>query len=85
MSSAIPVTPGMLRNIASNFLWNTSCAMMEPIGRLIHWNLPMSNAIVVYFLESGSNSTIQHLLLKSAMVNLVMPWNFPIISSMEHV
>ena len=34
-------------------------ATMEPIGSLVHWNLPISNAIVVYFLDSGSNSTIQ--------------------------
>ena len=37
MSSAIPVTPGTLRKIASSFHWNTSCAMMEPIGSLVHW------------------------------------------------
>ena len=59
MSSAIPVTPGMLRKIVSSFHWNTSCAMMEPIGSLVHWNLPMSNTIVVSFLDAGCSSTIQ--------------------------
>ena len=49
MSSAIPVTLGMLRKIASSFHWNTSFAMMEPIGSLVHQNFPMFNAIVVKF------------------------------------
>ena len=39
----------------------------------------------VFSLNSGSNSTIQYPLLKSVIVNLVIPWNFPMISSMEHV
>ena len=53
-----------------SFHWNTSCEMMEPIGSLVHWNLTMSNAIVVNFLDSGCSSTIQQPLLKSAIVNL---------------
>ena len=43
----------------------------------------MSNAIVVYLRDSGSSSTIQYPLLKSAIVNLVMPWNLVMISSMD--
>ena len=77
----IPVTPGKLRKIASSFHWKTSCAMMELIGSFVHWKCPMSSAIVVNFLESRWCSTIQYLLLKLAMVNQVIPWNLPSISS----
>ena len=85
MSSAIPVTPGMSGKMASNFFWNTYCVMMEPIGSLVYWNPPMSKAIVVNFLNSGCKTTIQYPLLKSVIVNLVIPWNFPMIFSMECV
>ena len=60
--------------------WNTSCAMMAPIGSLVHWKHPMSSAKVLNFLESRWSSTIQYPLLKSAMVNWVITWNFPSIS-----
>ena len=80
MSSAIPVTPGTLTKITSSFLWKTFCAMMETIGSLIHWKCPMSNAIFVNFLDSGCSFTIQYPLLNSAIVNWIIPWNFPSIS-----
>ena len=82
MSSAIPVTPGTLKKIVSSFHWNMSCAMIET-----YWKLgPLEPSNVQSHSHQFSGIWVQFhhpvsFLLKSAMVNLVIPWNFPSISS----
>ena len=86
MSSAIPVTPGVSRKMLLSFLWKKHPEQwwnpleVESIGTfqcLEPWPLVSLNLDVI--------PTIQYPLLKSAIVNLVIPWNFPSISLILHV